>query len=257
MRNTYKLFRESVKEITHYYLLLVEETKSQRLVGSTNEWVLDNFYMISEQEKVLKVDLRSKEFRKLEGKRMERLKDMLQGYLQSCHYQIDKGLLFHYMTQYQTKNNDYLTYPEVCALLPLVKTMLIKELADLCHEMEERHAYHYSLTDKSQADMEQLNEASRENLLMMNIFNSIKKMTKLPMEELMDSVSFSEKMLKKEKADMYDQMYDRTKDDYRAKIVRLCKKRRMKEFDLVKELVAEADEKGEHVGWQLFPPMPF
>ena len=254
MRNTYKLFRESVKEITHYYLLLVEETKSQRLVGSTNEWVLDNFYMISEQEKVLKVDLRSKEFRKLEGKRMERLKDMLQGYLQSCHYQIDKGLLFHYMTQYQTKNNDYLTYPEVCALLPLVKTMLIKELADLCHEMEERHAYHYSLTDKSQADMEQLNEASRENLLMMNIFNSIKKMTKLPMEELLDSVSFSEKMLKEEKADMYDQMYDRTKDDYRAKIVRLCKKRRMKEFDLVKELVAEADEKCEHVGWQLFPP---
>ncbi len=254
MRNTYKLFRESVKEITHYYLLLVEETKSQRLVGSTNEWVLDNFYMISEQEKVLKVDLRSKEFRKLEGKRMERLKEMLQGYLQSCHYQIDKGLLFHYMTQYQTKNNDYLTYPEVCALLPLVKTMLIKELADLCHEMEERHAYHYSLTDKSQADMEQLNEASRENLLMMNIFNSIKKMTKLPIEELLDSVSFSEKMLKEEKADMYDQMYDRTKDDYRAKIVRLCKKRRMKEFDLVKALVAEADEKGEHVGWQLFPP---
>ena len=54
MRSTYKIFKDSVRQVTHYYMLLVEETKSQRLVGSTNEWVLDNYYMISEQEKVLK-----------------------------------------------------------------------------------------------------------------------------------------------------------------------------------------------------------
>ena len=254
MRNTYKTFRESVKEITHYYLLLVEETKSQRLVGSTNEWVLDNYYMISEQEKVLKVELRSKEFRHLDGRRMDQLSEVLYGYLQRSHFNVDKGLLFRFMTQTQTKQRDYLTYPEVCALLPMMKTMLLKELADLCREMEERHAYHYSLTDKSQAEMETLDAAARENLLMMNIFNSLKKMTKLPIAELIDSVSFSEKMLKGEKAGMYDQMYDRTKDDYRAKIVRLSKRRRMKEYDLVKELVETADKRGEHVGWQLFPP---
>ena len=51
MKSTYKIFKESIKTITNYYLLLVEETKSQRLVGSTNEWILDNYYMISEQEK--------------------------------------------------------------------------------------------------------------------------------------------------------------------------------------------------------------
>ena len=38
-------------------------------------------------------------------------------------------------------------------------------------------------------------------------------------------------MLKNEKAGMYDQMYDRTKDDYRAMITRLCKKHKMKETD--------------------------
>jgi hypothetical protein len=70
MKSTYKIFKENIKDITRYYLLLVDETKSQRLVGSTNEWVLDNYYMISEQEKVLRVDLRSKEFRRIEGKRM-------------------------------------------------------------------------------------------------------------------------------------------------------------------------------------------
>ncbi len=254
MKNMYNTFKESVKEITHYYLLLVDETKSQRLVGSTNEWVLDNFYMISEQEKVLKVDLKSRDFRRLEGKRLQQLSEAIYDCLSRSHFQIDKGLLFRFMAQLQSKQKDYLTYPEVCAMLPMVKTLLIKELADLCRKMEAKHAYHYSLTDKSQADMERLDEAAQENLLMMNIFNSLKKMTKLPVAEVIDSVSFSEKMLKGEKAGMYDEMYDRTKDDYRAKIVRLSRKRKMKEYDLVKELVEKADERGEHVGWQLFPP---
>ena len=254
MKNMYNTFKESVKEITHYYLLLVDETKSQRLVGSTNEWVLDNFYMISEQEKVLKVDLKSRDFRRLEGKRLQQLSEAIYDCLSRSHFQIDKGLLFRFMAQLQSKQKDYLTYPEVCAMLPMVKTLLIKELADLCRKMEAKHAYHYSLTDKSQADMERLDEAAQENLLIMNIFNSLKKMTKLPVAEVIDSVSFSEKMLKGEKAGMYDEMYDRTKDDYRAKIVRLSRKRKMKEYDLVKELVEQADERGEHVGWQLFPP---
>ena len=189
MNSTYKTFKDSIKEVTRYYLLLVEETKSQRLVGSTNEWVLDNFYMISEQEKVLKVDLRSREFRSIDNKRVQQLTGLLHGYLERCHFQIDKGLLFRYMSQTQTKQRDYLTYPEVCALLPLVKVLLLKELADLCREM-----------DKSLANMEKLNEASHENLLVMNIFNSLKKMTKLPMAELIDSVSFAERMLKNEEA---------------------------------------------------------
>ena len=254
MKSTYKTFKESVKAITQYYLLLVEETKSQRLVGSTNEWVLDNYYMISEQEKVLKVDLRSRQFRQLDSKRVQQLDELLSSFLKKCHYQVDKTLLFRYLSQVQVKQKDYLSYPEVCALLPLIKNVLIRELANLCRQLEAQHAYHYSPTDKTEADMERLNEAAQQNLMMMNLFNSLKKMTKLPMAEILDYVSYSERMLKAEAADMYDQMYDKTKDDYRGKIVRLAKKRKMREYELVKELVEKADANGEHVGWQLFPP---
>ncbi|MBR3711289.1 MAG: hypothetical protein IKM99_10090 [Bacteroidales bacterium] len=254
MKKTYKSFKDSVKTITDYYLLLVEETKSQRLVGSTNEWVLDNYYMISEQEKVLKIDLQSKDFKRLEGPRMDYLEQLIHDFLIRCHYQFDKGMLFNHLLQVQEEKQDYLSYPEVCALLPLMKCILLKDLATLCRQLKSENAYHYSPTDRAQADMEKLDMAARQNLMMMNLFNSLKKMTKLPVSELIDSVSYSEKMLKEEKADMYDQMYDRTKDDYRAMITRLCKKRKVKEHDLVKDLVVKADEKGEHVGWQLFPP---
>ena len=256
MKSTYNIFRQSVKKITHYYMLLVEETGKQHLVGSTNEWVLDNYYMISEQEKVLKVELKGVESGKwkVDGHRIEILWGLLQGFLRRCHYQVDKTLLFRYLTQVQQRQKDYLSYPEVTALLPLMKTILISELANLCSELERQGLYHYSPTDKGQVDATRLNEASRQNLMMMNIFNSLRKMTRLPMAELIDAVSFSEKALKAEKAGMYDEMYDKTKDDYRAKIVRMAKKRGIKEYELVKSLVAQADEKNEHVGWLLFPP---
>ena len=259
MKRVYNIFKKSVKEITQYYMLLVEETKSERLVGSTNEWVLDNYYMISEQEKVLRNELRGVERGKwkVESKRVEVLWKLLEGYLRKSHHQIDKALFFRYLSQVQVSQKDYLTYPEVCALLPLVKTILISELAELCRELERTKAYHYRPTDKSQADMAHLDEAARQNLQMMNIFNSLKKMTKLPMAELLDAVSFSEKALKGEKADMYDQMQDKTKEDYRANVVRLSrsgKRKEESEYELVKSLVAKADEKGEHVGWLLFPP---
>ena len=256
MKNTYKIFKESVKEVTGYYMLLVEETRDERLVGSTNEWVLDNYYMISEQEKVMKAELKGVEKGKwkVESKRVEVLWKLMEGYLRKCHHQVDKALFFRYLSQVQVSQKDYLTYPEVCALLPLTKAILISELANLCHELKEQKSYLYNPTDMKMAEMEHLNAAAKQNLMMMNIFSSLKKLTKLPLAELIDAVSFSEKALKSEKAGMYDEMQDKTKDDYRIKIVRLSHKQKRGEYELVKSLVAQADKKGEHIGWDLFPP---
>ena len=254
MKSTYKVFRESVKRITHYYMLLVEETKSQRTVGSTNEWVLDNYYIISEQEKLMRDELRGLERGgwRIERRRLRLMEELLRGYLERCHWQVDKGLMFRYLTQVQTGQRDYLNYKEVYGLLPLVKLELIRELGELCVRLERENAHHYKVTEKP--DMERLDRAAKENLKMMNIFNSLKKMTKLPLAELVERVSYSEKMLGGEKAGMYAQMYDRTKEDYRAKIVRNCKKEGVREYDYVKGLVERADEGGVHVGWELFGP---
>ena len=226
-----KRFKSDFKTITHYYTLLVEETKNQRLVGSTNEWVLDNYYVISEQDKVLRIELAGigRGRRGVSAARVQVLSEVLQSYLERCHYQIDKPLLFRYLSQVQVLRKDYLAYPEVLALVPLLKAILIGELASLCRTMEQEGAYRYVPTDKRQADMEHLNRSAQENLLMMNIFNSLKKMAKLPTAELVDAVSFQERMLKQEAVGMYDQMQDRTKEDYRARITRLSRKHKVSE----------------------------
>lgn len=254
MKDEYQKFCRNIKDITRYYMLLVEETKSHKLVGSTNEWILDNFYIISEQEKLLNVDLKSKEFRQIGQKRLAKIEDYLQKILSNNHFQIEKAMLFDNLSKVQTQNGDFFTYPEIFALIPIIKHLLISNLAKLCKKLEADSAYHYSPTDKSAADIDKLNEAAKRNLLMMSLFNSLRKVTKITMSSLIDAVSFSEQLLKREKADMYNQMYDRTKDDYRAQIVRLAKKQHKKELDFVKELVASADAKNEHIGWQLFQP---
>lgn len=256
MKSIYRVFQDSVREVTDYYLLLVEETRRERLVGSLNEWVLDNYYMISEQEKVLRVELKGRDFRRITANRLAKIESLLTDYLESCHHQIDKTLLFAHLVHEQEGNNDYMSYPEVCALLPFVKYLLLRKLADLCRILRREGAYHYKPTDKSLSDMTHLDYMAQQNLLMMNIFNSLKKMTRVPMAELINAVSFSEKMLKQEQVGMYDQMYDKTKEDYRAKIVRLCRRSHgsNREYEFVKELVLQADKSGVHVGWLLFPP---
>ena len=253
MPSTYNIFKKNVTSITDYYTLLVEETKSQRLVGSTNEWVLDNYYMISEQEKVLREELTAKAFRSIKPARMATIAAVLQGFLNKNHFEVNKALLYRYITQVQVNQNDYLSYPEVCALLPLIKHILIAQLAELCNTLRQENAYHYKPTDKNLANLDHLDHAAKHNLMMMNIFNSLKKMTKLPMAEFIDAISFSERALKNEKAGMYDQMQDKTKDDYRAQIVRLCKKKKTDEHTLVARLIEESDAKNQHVGWLLFP----
>lgn len=253
MKNSYKAFKKSVRIVTDYYMLLVEETKMQRLVGSTNEWILDNYYMISEQEKVMREELCGKEFVRIGSKRIEKIESLIRGFLDGSHYQIDKHLFFRHLSEKQKERSDYLSYPEVWSLLPLTKLVLIKELALLCEELRATGSYHYTPTDKSQADMKQIDDAARRNLKMMNLFNSLKKMTKLPMAELIDEVSYSEQCLKDEKAGMYDEMYDKTKEDYRAKIVRQCRRKKLKEYDYVRKLVTDSDAAGQHVGWLLFP----
>ena len=143
MGKIYNLFKESLVAVTDYYMLLVEETKSERLVGSTNEWVLDNYYMISEQEKVMKVELKSVEKGewRVEKNRIQVLWNLLENYLRRCHFQVDKALLFRYLTQVQQRQKDHLSYPEVTALLPLAKAVLISELAALCRRLDEQKAY--------------------------------------------------------------------------------------------------------------------
>ena len=56
--NKYKLFLENCNVIERYYNYLISLTNNHNFVGSTNEWIIDNYYMVAEIKVNLKKNLK-------------------------------------------------------------------------------------------------------------------------------------------------------------------------------------------------------
>ena len=54
MNKFYAKFKENCKYIDKYYNNLVLLTKNHTYVGSTNEWIIDNYYLVVENKNSLK-----------------------------------------------------------------------------------------------------------------------------------------------------------------------------------------------------------
>lgn len=131
----YKEFVANVKEITQYYKILVEETKSKKIVGNTNEWLLDNYFIISEQEKTLREELRSKAIKTIKPKRKKQIDDLIYSFLKKLNFQIDINLVFNDINEYQKKQEDYFSYTEINYIYILFRVILIKEISNLSKEL--------------------------------------------------------------------------------------------------------------------------
>ena len=68
MANILKKFKNNFKDITEYYNYLVAKTKKHEQVDITNEWLIDNYYILAEhknniysQKKALKKNIKTLE----------------------------------------------------------------------------------------------------------------------------------------------------------------------------------------------------
>ncbi len=319
----YKEFIANIKEITRYYKILVEETKNKKIVGSTNEWILDNYFIISEQEKTLCEELRSKGIRKIKPKRKKQIDSLIYSFLEKLNFQVNLDVVFHDINAYQKKNEDYFSYAEINYIFILFRVILINEISSLSktlnvklHEkkkidqlfaqikeelktqgtsplLEKRLQNEafvinpYCLDQLSNSLLNDIDNVSEEmmlllketlvkydttlkellqqeidasaqnNILISNLFVSLKKMTKYEMSELYIKISFTENVLMSEKADKYAHMYDNNKNNYRAKIIRDAKKHHMSEYQYTLGIVEKANQTNRHVGWLLFKPKKY
>ena len=104
---------------------------------------------------------------------------------------------------------------------------------------------------------QEIDASAQNNILISNLFVSLKKMTKYEMSELYIKISFTENVLMSEKADKYAHMYDNNKNNYRAKIIRDVKKHHMSEYQYTLGIVEKANQTNRHVGWLLFKPKKY
>ena len=110
MANLIKKFLTDFEDINEYYTFLVEKTKNHEYVGITNEWLIDNFYLLVEHKTELMHHKR--EVTKASKKYM-RIYYCLHDIVVRNNYNISFKKLVSELREYQKKTKVYFTYPEL------------------------------------------------------------------------------------------------------------------------------------------------
>ncbi|MDD4298977.1 MAG: hypothetical protein PHS98_05060, partial [Bacilli bacterium] len=310
-------FRKDIHGITDYYKKLIAITKNNKRIGHINEWIVDNYYVISEQEKYTNNEYRNKRIKRTKRRRKKLLYALVYNILKSNDFQINMPKLFEKLNVYQKETGDYFSYHEINIIYIFIRMILISELNMLCKRLDDRliekyeverifkliskdldikgsinlddyinindriikHPYYIEqlnyklkglgklsedafvtlnkLLQRNKISLRELieqshNEMASDNFLIINLFSSLKKVSRYKMEYLYKNLSYTEKVLIGEKANIYHQIYDNNKGEYRNQIIKEALKRGVSEYEYAVEVVKKADENDKHVGWYLF-----
>lgn len=131
MANLVKNFFSDFEDINEYYMFLVEKTKQKEYVGITNEWLIDNFYLLVEHKTNIVHD--KKEITK-NLKKYNRIFYCLKDIVVRNNYNISFNLLVSELRDYQKQTKIAFSYYELLCVKNILLFLYTKRLADLCHE---------------------------------------------------------------------------------------------------------------------------
>ena len=151
MENLGKKYRikyyKNKKILSSHYEYLTNLTSDSKYIGITNEWIVDNYYQIVEEEKIIKEFLSNNQACKYAFNKKFDLYAVLKKIFTRSKFKIDMDTLINDLNKYQDNYNHNLTYHEINAIGVVSFLVLIDELAELCER--ER----YRLAEASAADM--------------------------------------------------------------------------------------------------------
>ena len=313
MNNLYAKYLENCNNIDAYYQNLVTLTKNHFYVGSTNEWILDNYYLVVEHKnvikKLIKEDKKIKYLLETNSNMYKILVDIFEKY----KYNTDISTLIRELNNYQNKNDYYYSYGTI-RITPILMTMIITDkLNSLCTEKNKKqqdvykvnnlinkiesdiengkevdlkeyvsiddyilthptYLYHLNANlkefgEKSTDVFESLNkyleehkidlkqvinkehvQSIEDNLLISNLFNNLRTVSKIEINYLYDKISKSEIELLKD--DTYSKMTKESKDLYRHQIEENTKKK--DEYKYVVDIVKKSESTKKELSDYLF-----
>ena len=138
MNKIYATFLDNCKNIEHYYQMLVEFTKNHNYVGSTNEWIIDNYYLVVETKNYITKLFKEKKKVKFILDINEKVYYILINILKKYNYSLDNNLLIKELNHYQKKNDCYFSYSTIEIIPVLISIILIDELNKLCIKREQK-----------------------------------------------------------------------------------------------------------------------
>lgn len=136
--NKYKLFLENCNVIERYYNYLISLTNNHNFVGSTNEWIIDNYYMVAEIKVNLKKNLKeNKRLKEVINRSENQVYDLLNKACYSKNFNISYEDVLNEIKEYQNVEENYLTYNELESIPVALSFIIIDRLATLCKTKKE------------------------------------------------------------------------------------------------------------------------
>ena len=126
-----KKFLDNFKNINDYYNYLIDKTKKKEYVGITNEWLIDNFYLLVEK----KVDVSHN--RKYITKKFNKIDDLyntIKALVLENNYNINFDLLTKGLRTYQRQEKKYFSYEEISCIQEILLFVYTERLSLLCSE---------------------------------------------------------------------------------------------------------------------------
>ena len=301
MKNIIRKFFNEFDEITEYYNFLVNKTKNHEYVEITNEWLIDNYYILAEHKNNI---VNSKKYLKKYHRLIKNNYFFIKNIVSKKNYNINFKYLVEELKTYQKETNKTFTYKELSIVfwvLIFVYTERLDELSkeeckiisnkDKINSIIENNKnvklsnfldkdfnvirnphYIFEINNKLNKVSEGSNELFKElneylekknislkelineeyqrkidnDILISNIFTSLKDFFEYSLEELYEKVSKCEKLLLTDS--VYKNMTEDSKKIYRNRLITLAKKHHMHEYEYLEKIFRE----DKHIGFSLF-----
>ena len=123
MANILKKFKNNFEDITEYYNYLVAKTKNHEQVDITNEWLIDNYYLLAEHKNNI---YSQKGSLKKNLKTLEENYYLLKAIANKKNYDINFKYLTDELKKYQNDTNQVFTYKELKLIIPTLIMIYIE-----------------------------------------------------------------------------------------------------------------------------------
>lgn len=310
--NRYRDFLNNCKIIERYYDHLIALTNNHHFVGATNEWIIDNYYVVSEIKSGIQKTFKENKKLKSTIKKSDEFYCILNDICYGNNFSVDYHLLLSSLFERQKQKEIFLSYELLETVPTLLFFIIVERLAILCESKknsqrekqkirnlvdsfeeklqrnEDIQLSDYITIDKEVANhpevIEQLNDSLQKlgsssvhlliqldemlqkedlvlkdiinkehvdsinnNILIANIFNSLRTVLKIGVVDLFDKLSKTEQVLKQDK--YYKKMTTETKNMYRSRITK--KSKSIGEYEYACKLLEKSSREDRHIGFYL------
>lgn len=131
MNKIIKKFLNNFEDINEYYNYLVDKTKKKEYVGITNEWLIDNFYLLVEHKTNVVHD---KKDISLRFKNIETIYNCIKSIVLENNYNISLEVLTNSLKVYQRQHKIYFSYKDISNIKDILLFIYTERLNTLCKE---------------------------------------------------------------------------------------------------------------------------